>query len=95
MEGVVVPSYVLQGESAELRCQFTLDQDNLYSVTWYKDHEEFYRYVPKNNPRQHMYKLDGAKVDVRIEKLFSIYFCIKDTIVNLNCIINLKIATEK
>ncbi|KAG5669708.1 hypothetical protein PVAND_000004 [Polypedilum vanderplanki] len=35
----------------------------LYSVKWYKDNEEFYRYVPKANPPQHSYKVDGIKVD--------------------------------
>ncbi|KAJ6601649.1 hypothetical protein Bhyg_18007, partial [Pseudolycoriella hygida] len=37
--------------------------ETLYSVKWYKDNEEFYRYVPKANPPQHSYKVDGIKVD--------------------------------
>lgn len=40
--------------------------ETLYSVKWYKDNEEFYRYVPKANPPQHSYKVDGIRVDVRI-----------------------------
>jgi hypothetical protein len=36
----------------------------LYSVKWYKDNEEFYRYVPRANPPQNSYKVDGIKVDV-------------------------------
>lgn len=40
--------------------------ETLYSVKWYKDNEEFYRYVPKANPTQHSYKVDGIKVDVSI-----------------------------
>jgi hypothetical protein len=38
----------------------------LYSVKWYKDNEEFYRYVPRDNPPQNSYKVDGIKVDVSI-----------------------------
>ena len=59
-----VPPYTLRGEMAQLECLYDLEKDRLYSVTWYKDHEEFYRYVPKSNPQQHSYKLEGIKVDV-------------------------------
>ena len=38
--------------------------ETLYSVKWYKDNEEFYRYVPKANPPQNSYKVDGIRVDV-------------------------------
>lgn len=41
-------------------------QEALYSVKWYRDNEEFYRYVPKDNPPQNSYSVDGIKVDVRI-----------------------------
>lgn len=37
--------------------------ETLYSVKWYKDGEEFYRYVPKSNPPQNSYKVEGIKVD--------------------------------
>ncbi|KAJ9582766.1 hypothetical protein L9F63_022892, partial [Diploptera punctata] len=60
---VSVPPYTLRGEMAQLECLYDLEKDRLYSVTWYKDHEEFYRYVPKANPQQHSYKLEGIKVD--------------------------------
>lgn len=32
------------------------DEETLYSVKWYKDGEEFYRFVPKSNPVQNSYK---------------------------------------
>lgn len=38
--------------------------ETLYSVKWYKDNEEFYRYVPKANPPQNSYKVEGIRVDV-------------------------------
>lgn len=40
------------------------EEEALYSVKWYRDNEEFYRYVPKDNPPQHSYNVDGIKVDV-------------------------------
>lgn len=38
--------------------------ETLYSVKWYKDNEEFYRFIPKANPQQQSYKVDGVRVDV-------------------------------
>lgn len=38
--------------------------ETLYSVKWYKDNEEFYRYVPKASPPQNSYKVEGIRVDV-------------------------------
>lgn len=44
------------------------DQEEIiYSVKWYKDGEEFYRFVPKAEKRQNKYDFDGIKVDVSIE----------------------------
>lgn len=42
------------------------EPESLYSVKWYKDNEEFYRFVPKSNPPQNSYKVEGIKVDVSI-----------------------------
>ncbi|XP_031624952.1 uncharacterized protein LOC116341796 [Contarinia nasturtii] len=44
------------------------DEETLYSVKWYKDNEEFYRYVPKANPPQQSYRVDGVRVDPTIMK---------------------------
>ncbi|KAK6638281.1 hypothetical protein RUM44_008710 [Polyplax serrata] len=60
---VSIPGYKLRGEMAILECDYELDGEVLYAVKWYKDNEEFYRFVPKSNPPQHSYKVDGIKVD--------------------------------
>uniref|UniRef100_A0A1B0DFT5 Uncharacterized protein n=1 Tax=Phlebotomus papatasi TaxID=29031 RepID=A0A1B0DFT5_PHLPP len=39
------------------------DRETLYSVKWYKDNEEFYRFVPRASTPQHSYKVDGIRVD--------------------------------
>ncbi|CAK9796722.1 hypothetical protein ANTPLA_LOCUS940 [Anthophora plagiata] len=59
-----VPAYSFRGESAQLECRYDLEADKLYSITWYKDHEEFYRYVPRGEPTKHRYPVEGVKVDV-------------------------------
>lgn len=63
---VNIPPYKLQGEMALLECLYALENDRLYSVSWYKDHEEFYRYVPSASPTKHSYVLEGIKVDVSL-----------------------------
>ncbi|KAF3424757.1 hypothetical protein E2986_05987 [Frieseomelitta varia] len=45
--------------------RYDLEADKLYSITWYKDHEEFYRYVPRGEPMKHSYRVEGVKVDHR------------------------------
>lgn len=40
--------------------------ESLYSVKWYKDNEEFFRYVPRMSPSIQSYKVDGVRVDVSI-----------------------------
>lgn len=65
MLGVRVPSYIFWGESVQLVCDYDMQMDKLYSVTWYKDNEEFYRCVPSSTKHpQHSYKMDGITVDV-------------------------------
>uniref|UniRef100_A0A1A9ZZA6 Ig-like domain-containing protein n=1 Tax=Glossina pallidipes TaxID=7398 RepID=A0A1A9ZZA6_GLOPL len=34
----------------------------LYAIKWYKDNEEFYRYVPKAKPPKTSYRVDGVRV---------------------------------
>ncbi|XP_017798775.1 PREDICTED: cell adhesion molecule 2-like [Habropoda laboriosa] len=59
-----VPAYSFRGESAQLECRYDLQGKTLYSITWYKDHEEFYRYVPREEQAKHSYSVKGVKVDI-------------------------------
>lgn len=65
---VFVPNYKMRGETVTLECIYELQRDTLYSVKWYKDNEEFYRYMPKMSPPQRSYYgIDGVKVEVSIK----------------------------
>lgn len=47
------------------------EDEKLYSVKWYKDNEEFYRYVPRANPPQRIYSnVEGVRVDVSTKTHF-------------------------
>ncbi|GFR03204.1 uncharacterized protein TNCT_640921 [Trichonephila clavata] len=59
-----VPSPTILGESVELTCSYELDNEQLYSVKWYKNDVEFYRYVPNDWPPGQFLPLPGIRVDV-------------------------------
>ncbi|XP_068207682.1 uncharacterized protein [Palaemon carinicauda] len=46
VKGVDVPLYAFAGGQATLSCSFDLQSRKLYSLKWYHNGTEFYRYVP-------------------------------------------------
>lgn len=61
---ISVPGAVQVGESVWLKCDFDLEGEDLYSVKWYKNHVEFYRYQPRDKPPGQTYRLSGTYVNV-------------------------------
>ncbi|GFY60658.1 putative beat protein [Trichonephila inaurata madagascariensis] len=59
-----VPTAVMRGESIWLNCTLDLESDDLYSVKWYKNDVEFYRYLPRDNPAGQKYDLPGVYLDL-------------------------------
>lgn len=60
MKQLIVPKHVARGETIRLECDFELDNEKLYSVKWYKDGNEFYRYVPQEKPPAMAFNLPGV-----------------------------------
>ncbi|XP_076061382.1 uncharacterized protein LOC143037150 [Oratosquilla oratoria] len=44
---VEVPQLAIKGASANVTCRFEVQDEGLYSLKWYHNDAEFYRYVPK------------------------------------------------
>lgn len=61
---VRIPKHIVKGSTATLECYYNLDGEALYSVKWYKDGNEFYRYVPRDMPPAQIFLLPGVSVDV-------------------------------
>ncbi|XP_030383277.1 uncharacterized protein LOC115630762 [Scaptodrosophila lebanonensis] len=61
---VRIPNYVIKGSATQLECLYNLDGEALYSVKWYKDGNEFYRYVPRDMPPAQTFLLPGVAVDL-------------------------------
>lgn len=64
LDTVIVPFIKKVGDSAILECRFDLEGDRLYSVKWYKENEEFYRYTPVSPRAVQTWRVAGTKVDV-------------------------------
>lgn len=62
-----VPSLVLHGESVQLDCRYQLAAGELlYSIKWYKNLDEFYRYIFADVNPVTVYPLPGINVDVSV-----------------------------
>ncbi|PZC85124.1 hypothetical protein B5X24_HaOG202888 [Helicoverpa armigera] len=59
-----VPTHEPEGGMALLGCQYDMEGDTLYSVKWYKDGREFYRFVPKNDPPVYYFPTPGVSVEI-------------------------------
>ncbi|XP_076336159.1 uncharacterized protein LOC143239179 isoform X2 [Tachypleus tridentatus] len=59
-----VPAGVARGAPVWLYCGYDLEGDELYSVKWYKDHVEFYRFLPSDHPPGQKYDLQGVHIDL-------------------------------
>lgn len=47
-----------------LTCEYDLQSGNLYSVKWYKDESEFFRYMPDYKPHCLAFARPGISLDV-------------------------------
>lgn len=59
------PSLINSGDTVTLACRYDLGKDALYSMKWYKDDQEIYRYVPTDQPESHVFGVPGVAVNVR------------------------------
>ncbi|KAG5883821.1 hypothetical protein JTB14_036938 [Gonioctena quinquepunctata] len=59
-----VPEVVRSGDTVTLSCEYDLEQVALYSIKWYWNDEEFYRFVPKESPPFRAFAMANVNVDV-------------------------------
>lgn len=69
---VRIPNHTVRNSTARLECHYDMDGEELYSVKWYKDGHEFYRYIPRSMPPALVFELPGINVDV---SSFGLLFC--------------------
>jgi len=42
---VTIPPHAIRGQNAKLNCNYDMEGDKLYSIKWYRNGHEFYRFV--------------------------------------------------
>ena len=47
-----------------------MENDRLYSVKWYRNEQEFYRFVPNDRPKLQIFPQQG----IRVEAMMKLYF---------------------
>ncbi|CAB0002205.1 unnamed protein product [Nesidiocoris tenuis] len=62
--GMKIEEHTVRGNSTILECRYDLQGEVLYSVKWYKDGHEFYRYVPRDHPPAQLFPLPGVHVNL-------------------------------
>ena len=65
MLGITGPESVNEGDTISLTCRYDLGRDAIYSMKWFKDNEELYRYIPTDNPEYKEFDSPGIKIHVR------------------------------
>lgn len=59
-----IPSYAILSRPVTLQCNFSLQNDSLYALKWYKDGHEFFRYKPTDYPPVTIFPVVGVSVNV-------------------------------
>ena len=72
MKGLTVPGQLILGSGASLGCDYNLEGSKLYSVKWYKDGQEFFRFMPSMDNKIEVFSVRGVNVDVsgKLKKTF-------------------------
>ena len=61
---VSIPPHAIRGQDVKLECLYDMEGDKLYSIKWYRNGHEFYRYIPTDRPSTAIFDGNGIKVDV-------------------------------
>lgn len=61
-----IPAIIQKGQSPVFECAFTLDDEMLYAIKWYRGNYEIFRFVPTESPNVKTFPLEGYNVSVSI-----------------------------
>ena len=52
------------GQPGVIQCSYDLEGSELYSVKWYKDGQEFYRFMPTVSDHRDVFSVAGVTIDL-------------------------------
>ena len=71
---VYIPDTVLRGHNIQFNCTFTLEDEKLFAIKWYRGNYEIFRYMPSSPavPKK-TFPLDGYNVSVSLNCFLNDY----------------------
>lgn len=70
---VHVPDTVQRGQTAQFNCTFTLEDEKLYALKWYRGNYEIFRYAPGETPKIKTFPLEGYNVSMEHSTGYVLY----------------------
>ena len=61
---VYIPDTVLRGHNIQFNCTFTLEDEKLFAIKWYRGNYEIFRYIPSGDVPKKTFPLEGYNVSV-------------------------------
>lgn len=62
---LVVPQHARLGQDVEMQCGWAAPQEHyLYSLKWYFNDLEFFRYIPEESPKMVIFNVSSINVNV-------------------------------
>lgn len=58
-----MPRIAISDDSVDLRCTYELDNEALYSIKYYRDGQEFYRFIPRDPRPVRIFPRRGLRVE--------------------------------
>ena len=59
-----IPDTVLRGHNIQFNCTFTLEDEKLFAIKWYRGNYEIFRYIPSGDVPKKTFPLEGYNVSV-------------------------------
>ncbi|RWS26268.1 uncharacterized protein B4U80_02341 [Leptotrombidium deliense] len=60
-----VPATAITGQSIQFMCLYELGEDNLYSLKWYKNETEFFRFEPNGEKLVQVFPIPEITLDLK------------------------------
>lgn len=61
---VTIPKAVIRGATGTLKCNYNLEDEALYTMKWYRNNREFYRFTPREKPQMKTFPIADVPLQI-------------------------------
>jgi len=69
----VHPKKLIIGQNGKLKCQYDMEGAEMYSLKWYKNGKEFYRYMPGQERKTTIFDAPGVLIDLQYSDIHQLH----------------------